>query len=162
MVNIKKIRVASAARSNENRNMSKNKNKKKIFTAQPYPLYAWGMWVESVFDDDFTKIIDYDFNVDRLTIVGWMQEGDDVTPMVSSLICGIIPLYAFTGNPELTRVDYTGPWADVHEEFVLVEISMAEPAPEVFEATKDYYGITQRASRVNKKLTVVEDSAAKQ
>ena len=134
----------------------KKQNNKATFSAQPYPLYAWGMWVTGVFNDDFTEIVDYDFNVDRLTIVGWMHEGSDVIPMVSSIACGIIPLYAFTGSPELTYTEYSDRWSDqMLDEFVLVEIAMAEPAPEVFEATKDYYGIVMRSGKPEFLPTVV-------
>jgi hypothetical protein len=137
--------------------MSKAKNNDKTFTAQPYPLYAWGMWVEAVFDDDFAKIVDYDFNVDRLTVVGWMQSGGQVVPMVSSIGYGVVPLYAFSGRPDFCpyRVNEDLVPGRLDDEFVLVEISLAEPESEVYEAAKDSYRTIQRYRRL---ATVVEEN----
>lgn len=136
--------------------MPKKYENNRTFAAQPYPLYAWGMWVESVFDDDFSKVIGYEFNVDRLTIVGWMHSGGEVVPMVSSIGYGIVPLYAFSGRP-----DYCPYIANeellpgrLDEEFVLVEISLAEPASEVYEAAKDSYRVVRK---YRNKPTVVEE-----
>jgi hypothetical protein len=135
--------------------MSKKKEFNETFTSQPYPLYAWGMWVEPVFDDSFSKIVSYEFNVDRLTIVGWMHEEDVVVPMVSSTTYGVIPLYAFTGAPLGVDIDFPSRYPIVAEEFNLVDITMAEPAREVFEAAKEYYHLVQRAQRMS---TVVEEA----
>lgn len=129
--------------------MSKNKKKHPVFTSQPYPLYAWGMWTNIVLDEEWrpgqeepVARWDYQYNIDRLTIVGWMQEENRVIPMVSSIDCGIVPLYVFTGNPDRLHEDYIDEWYDqMLDEFILVGIEMVEPAHEVFEAVKLQYEI---------------------
>jgi hypothetical protein len=74
--------------------------------------------------------------------------------MVSSTTYGVIPLYAFTGAPLGVDTDFPSRYPIVAEEFNLVDITMAEPAREVFEAAKEYYRLVQRAQRMS---TVVEE-----
>ena len=136
--------------------MSKSKKKHPVFTSQPYPLYAWGMWVEPVFDDDYENILEYEFNIDRLTIVGWMQRGDVIEPMVSTVGYGVVSLYDCAGYP-----DFAGPWTRelpfrdyISEDFLLADISMSEPDSDVYAATKNAFLMLQNHRR---KLTVVEE-----
>jgi hypothetical protein len=137
--------------------MSKKKKKSPVFTSQPYPLYAWGMWVEPVFDDNYENILEYEFNIDRLTIVGWMQRGDVVQPMVSTVGYGVVSLYDCAGYP-----DFAGTWTItdepfrdfISEDFLLADISMSEPDSDVYAATKNAYVMLQNHRR---KLTVVEE-----
>jgi hypothetical protein len=136
--------------------MAKKKNNKATFTSQPYPLYAWGMWVEPVFDDNYENILEYEFNIDRLTIVGWMQRGDVIEPMVSTVGSGVVSLYDCAGYP-----DFAGPWTTtlpfrdyISEDFLLTDISMSEPNSDVYAATKNAFLMLQNHRR---KLTVVEE-----
>jgi hypothetical protein len=143
--------------------MPKKYENTQMFTAQPYPLYAWGMWVEAVFDEDFSEIEDYEFNIDRLTVVGWMQNGGQVVPMVSSIGHGVVPLYAFADKPIFCpyRADEQLVPGRLDDEFVLVEISLAEPDSEVYEAAQDSYRTVQKYRRLaadRKLATVVEEA----
>ena len=137
--------------------MSKPKEQKTTFTAQPYPLYAWGMWTDPVVDDKY-NVVDYDFNIDRLTIVGWMHQDEDVIPMVSTLLHGVAPLYAFTGNPEASDYVYKGKYSNISDEFILVDISITEPHSDVYKAAKRLHMLPLRVSELL--ATVVEEEAS--
>lgn len=118
--------------------MSKSKKKHPVFSSQPYPLYAWGMWVKPVFDDDFANIVEYEFNIDRLTIVGWNQRGDFIEPMVSIIGYGVISLYDCAGYPDFNTPRPPQEFKNyTHEDFVLAEIAMAEPDSDVYAVAKN-------------------------
>ena len=130
--------------------MNKSKKFKTEFTAQPYPLYAWGMWAEPVHDDE-TDLIGFTYFKDRLTIAGWMQMSDRrVEPMVVSHQYGVIHLYELMGPwqchfNEETPSEYTylrdseNTRIVCEPDFVLVEVTMAEPHSSVFDATKEVH-----------------------
>jgi len=121
-----------------------NKKTRQIeFSSQPYPLYAWGLWADPIYDGSFEKIERTEYHKDRLTIIGWQTSGRRVEPIVASRDYGPIPLREFSGNwvdLPMCLDDYE-PWLDeeggpamVGNKFVLVEISMTEPDDEVFQA----------------------------
>ena len=140
--------------------MSKSKKKHPVFTSQPYPLYAWGMWVEPVFDDDFQNIVEYEFNIDRLTIVGWQQHGDLIEPMISTIGYGVISLYDCAGYPDFMSPTPAKEFRNyTHEDFILVEIAMSEPDSDVYAVAKNSWIMVQwNRAKYRNNPTVVDEN----
>jgi hypothetical protein len=139
-------------------------NKNKTFTPQPYPLYAWGSWAEPVFNDEFTQLVGFEYHKDRLTVVGWLDvPGQQVEPMVMSTGYGVLELREFSGpwpaiNPKediyTYREDSHGQRVVIEDDFVLVDIAMAEPDDSVFVAANRAH---LSSMKLRNKVTVVEE-----
>jgi hypothetical protein len=142
--------------------MSKSSISKSSFFPQPYPLYVWGMWVETAHDEE-GDITGESYSIDRLTVVGWQDyKKGRVEPMVILLEWGVIPLKAIASDwnyesvyaldTEIREQIESLQVCETGLDFLVADFAIASPDKELFDALKESHQSAMRARRAIHKM----------